>query len=66
LYRASILTAIKAPFFAPAFPIAMTATGTLPGICAVDKRASRPFSDVASMGTPITGRVVCEAMTPAR
>ena len=46
--------------------MAMEATGTPPGICTMESRASRPCREVASIGMPITGRMVCEAITPAR
>src|SRR3972149_3643626 len=59
--------AAKTPaFFAPALPSDMVATGTPPGICTIDKRASSPFSADESIGTPMTGSVVCAATTPAR
>ena len=51
---------------APGLPIATVATGIPAGICTVDRRESIPFSEVEGMGTPITGRIVCAAITPAR
>ena len=47
-------------------PIETVATGTPGGICTVDSRASSPLSADESIGTPITGSVVCAATTPAR
>ena len=55
-----------AALVAPATPIANVATGMPAGICTVDSSESIPFSDVEGIGTPITGRIVCAAMTPAR
>src|SRR3989338_5607319 len=55
-----------AEFFAPAFPIAIEATGTPAGICTVDKSESRPFKLEVSIGTPMTGKVGCAAITPAK
>src|SRR5688572_25145200 len=46
--------------------MATVATGTPGGICTVDSSASIPFSADESIGTPMTGRVVCAATTPAR
>ena len=42
------------------------ATGTPPGICAVESRASSPPRVEPASGTPITGSTVCAASTPAR
>jgi hypothetical protein len=36
------------------------------GICTVASSESMPCSEVEGMGTPITGSVVCAAITPAR
>src|SRR5262245_25184566 len=55
-----------AAFCAPDLPMATVATGTPPGICTVDSSASSPCRDEEGRGTPITGRVVCAATTPAR
>ena len=55
-----------AAFLAPAAPTAMVATGTPAGICTVDNRLSRPLRWEPGMGTPITGKVVSAARTPAR
>src|SRR2546430_10508894 len=41
---AIIAAASKAAFFAPASPIASVPTGIPPGICAVDKSESSPWS----------------------
>ena len=42
------------------------ATGTPPGIITVESRASAPFKGPPSIGTPMTGRVVCAATAPAK
>ena len=42
------------------------ATGTPDGICTVEYSESAPASCSLKMGTPITGRMVFAAMTPAR
>lgn len=56
-----------AAFFAPAFPIAIDATGTPGGIWTVLSSASRPHGpDEACIGTPMTGRGVLPAIDPAR
>jgi len=47
-------------------PIATVATEIPAGICTVASSASSPFKDVAGIGTPITGNMVCAAITPAR
>src|SRR5271169_5418956 len=36
------------------------------GIWTVERSESRPFKETLSIGTPRTGRTVCEARTPAR
>src|SRR4029077_17076175 len=36
------------------------------GICTVDSSESIPFREVEGIGTPMTGRIVCAAITPAR
>ena len=41
-------------------------TGIPLGICAIDKRLSRPLSFLLSTGTPITGIVVNEAIIPGK
>src|SRR5947208_15421019 len=41
---ARMLTASSAAFFAPEAPIASVPTGTLPGICAIERSASSPCS----------------------
>src|SRR5439155_1664040 len=61
-----IRAARTAAFFALSTPT--HATGTPGGICAIERRASRPsrtLSDERS-GTPITGSSVCAASTPGR
>ena len=50
----------------PPPPRPTVATGTSPGICTVDKSESSPPASSVGTGRPITGRVVCEAITPAR
>ena len=42
------------------------ATGTPGGICTMDSSESRPFNDLLSIGTPMTGSVVNAAVTPGR
>src|SRR5258708_28827297 len=51
---------------APGFPMAIVATGTPGGICAVARSASSPFRADESIGTRMTGSVVCAATTPPR
>ena len=51
---------------APASPIAMVATGTPPGICAIDSSESSPDSALLCTGTPTTGTVVKAATIPGR
>src|SRR6516165_334256 len=63
---ARISTAKMAALTAPCFPIAVQATGTPPGICTIDSSESTPARAVVAMGTPITGKVVSAAITPAR
>ena len=64
---ASIWVAKIAAFFAPAFPIAIEATGTPGGICTVLRRASSPQGpEEACIGTPMIGRGVLPARAPAR
>src|SRR4051812_29512127 len=53
-------------FVAPGLPIDTVATGTPGGICTVDSSASSPFNADESIGTPMTGSVVCAATTPPR
>ena len=57
--------ASKAAFIDPAFPIANVPTGIPLGICTVDNKLSKPFS-LLSIGIPNTGKVVIEAVTPAK
>src|SRR5262249_31033054 len=62
-----MICAARTPaFVAPGLPIDTVATGTPGGICTVDSSASRPFSADESIGTPMTGSVVCAATTPPR
>ena len=49
-----------------ALSTATVATGTPLGICTVERRASNPPKAELLIGTPITGRLVWAAMTPAR
>ena len=58
--------ACSAAFFAPASPIAKVATGTPPGIWAMERSESRPFNARLSTGTPKTGKVVMLATMPGR
>ena len=46
--------------------IATTKPGTPGGIWTVESSASNPPSGEESIGTPITGTMVCAATTPAR
>src|SRR6267378_797676 len=62
---ARIAPARSAAFFAPASPIASVPTGIPPGICAVERSESRPWS-FDWIGTPSTGTTVCAAITPAK
>ena len=55
----------KAALTAPAFPIASVPTGIPLGIWTVDNKLSKPLS-LLSMGTPNTGSVVNDAVTPAK
>ena len=58
--RAAKSAALAAP------PIAIVATGTPAGICAIESSESRPLSAFDSTGTPITGRFVLVATIPGR
>src|SRR5260370_19803726 len=58
--------ASKAALIAPAFPIAIVPTGTPPGIWAMERSESKPFSVFDSTGTPSTGSTVFEAVIPGR
>ena len=51
---------------APGLPMATVATGMPAGICTVASSESIPCSEVDGIGTPMTGSVVCAAITPAR
>ena len=53
-------------FVAPGLPMATVATGMPAGICTVASKESIPCSEVDGIGTPMTGSVVCAAITPAR
>src|SRR6267378_6865238 len=64
--KASMATAYRAAFAAPASPIAKVATGMPLGICTVESSESRPCRCFDGIGTPSTGSVVCAANTPAR
>src|SRR6267143_985332 len=64
--KASMATAYRAAFAAPASPIAKVATGMPFGICTVESSESRPCRCFEGIGTPSTGSVVCAANTPAR
>ena len=64
--RASMAMASKAAFWAPALPMATVPTGMPAGIWTVESRESSPPRSEVVIGTPITGRVVREASTPAR
>jgi len=62
-----IICAARMPaFVAPGLPMATVATGIPAGICTVARSESSPLREVAGIGTPITGKVVCAAITPAR
>ena len=60
---ASISMARRAAFLAPSIPT--VATGTPVGIWTMLRRASMPPS-LTSLGTPITGLMVCAATAPGR
>jgi hypothetical protein len=47
-------------------PIATVTTGTPRGIWTVASKASSPCKAEESIGTPMTGRIVSAAITPAR
>ena len=51
---------------APSSPIASVPTGIPFGIWAIDRRLSRPFSFLLSMGTPNTGKGVNAAIIPGK
>jgi hypothetical protein len=51
---------------APHLPTPIVPTGIPGGICTIDSNASNPLSDPESKGTPITGMVFFEAITPGR
>src|SRR2546427_5199803 len=62
-----MICAAKIPaLVAPGLPMATVATGIPAGIWTVARRESMPCKEVEGIGTPITGRVVCAAITPAR
>ncbi len=64
--RDKICIANIAALIAPAFPMAIVATGTPAGICTDDNNESKPPKVVEAMGTATTGSVVWAATTPAR
>ena len=61
-----IEAANNAAFIAPSLPIATVPTGIPFGICTIDKRLSRPLSFLLSIGTPMTGILVKEAIIPGK
>ena len=62
-----MLVLLAAPAFAaPPDPMASVPTGIPFGICTIDSSESIPLSDVVGIGTPITGKIVFAATTPAR
>src|SRR5258708_22502543 len=63
---ARIAAANRAAFLAPAAPMAKVATGTPLGICAMDRRESRPLKVLVGTGTPSTGTDVLAAVIPGR
>ena len=66
LAAAIIAAANNAALIAPSAPIARVPTGIPFGICAIDNKLSKPFSFLLSIGTPITGIVVSEAIIPGK
>ena len=58
--RAANSAALTAP------PIAIVATGTPGGICAIESSESRPWSAFDCTGTPMTGSSVLAAVMPGR
>src|ERR1700676_2694674 len=56
----------SAALTAPDLPIASVPTGTPLGICAMERRESRPLRAFDSTGTPRTGRTVFDAVIPGR
>src|SRR5579871_3821286 len=64
--RPRMAAACRAAFLAPASPMAKVATGTPPGIWAMDSRESRLFKARLSTGTPRTGRAVMLATMPGK
>src|SRR6185312_8516282 len=63
---ARMAAACRAAFLAPASPMAKVATGTPPGIWAMESSESRPFKARLCTGTPNTGKVVMLATMPGR
>ena len=61
-----LATAINAAFLPPALPAVTVATGIPGGICTVESSESNPLNGSDATGMPITGNVVCAAMTPAK
>src|SRR5215510_14868802 len=63
----AIICAARIPaLVAPGLPMATVATGIPAGIWTVASKESIPCNDVEGIGTPITGNVVCAAITPAK
>ena len=56
----------NAALIAPSFPIATVPTGIPFGICAIDNKLSKPLSYLLSIGTPITGILVKDAIIPGK
>ena len=56
----------RAAAIAPFWPTGKVATGIPPGICAMERRESRPRRDFPATGTPKTGRGVSAAAIPGR
>ena len=54
----------KPAFNAPL--IATVAVGTPFGIWAIERRLSKPFNVLLSIGTPITGKIVSDAIIPGK
>ena len=59
----SLLSIVSMP---AGVPVATVATGMPSGICTIDRSESRPSSCARGTGTPMTGRVVIDAVIPGR